>query len=165
MSAPPTNGHPAFAGGPLAPPQNLEAEQSVLGAVLLSDTALPALIIDERLQPEDFYRDSHARIYQAMLDLHTLGEPVDALTLVEHLKQAGELEAIGGAAAVEFLAGSVPAVGNVRQYARIVRDNAMLRRLPLPVPALGPLRAIAAGGLVDAGARRGTRTFAEWCRG
>ena len=56
MSAPPTNGHPAFAGGPLAPPQNLEAEQSVLGAVLLSDTALPALIIDERLQAEDFYR-------------------------------------------------------------------------------------------------------------
>src|SRR5690348_2232659 len=130
MSAPPTNGHPpAFAGGPLAPPQNLEAEQSVLGAVLLSDTALPALIIDERLTPEDFYRESHARIYQAMLDLHTQGEPVDALTLVEHLKQAGDLEAVGGAAAIELLAGSVPAVGNVRQYARIVRDNAMLRRL------------------------------------
>src|SRR4051794_15165255 len=115
--------------GPVAPPQNLEAEQSVLGAVLLSDTTLPALIIDERLQPEDFYRESHGRIYQAMLDLHTLGEPVDALTLVEHLKQAGELESVGGAAAVELLAGSVPAVGNVRQYARIVRENAMLRRL------------------------------------
>src|SRR3954447_12031095 len=130
MSAPNgTNGHPTALAGPLAPPQNLEAEQSVLGAVLLSDTTLPALIIDERLQAEDFYREGHARIYQAMLDLHTLGEPVDALTLVEHLKQAGELEAIGGAAAVEFLAGSVPAVGNVRQYARIVRDNAMLRRL------------------------------------
>src|ERR687887_1433358 len=133
MSAPDrtTNGHarPRAPDGPTAPPQNLEAEQSVLGAVLLSDTALPALIIDERLQAEDFYRESHGRIYQAMLDLHTLGEPVDALTLVEHLKQAGELESGGGAAAVEFLAGSVPAVGNVRQYARIVRDNAMLRRL------------------------------------
>jgi replicative DNA helicase len=130
MSAPHgTNGHAAPFAGPLAPPQNLEAEQSVLGAVLLSDTALPALIIDERLQPDDFYRESHGRIYQAMLDLHTLGEPVDALTLVEHLKQAGDLESVGGAAAVEFLAGSVPAVGNVRQYARIVRDNAMLRRL------------------------------------
>src|SRR6476659_10167980 len=112
-----------------APPQNLEAEQSVLGAVLLSDTTLPALIIDERLQPEDFYRESHGHIYQAMLDLHTLGEPVDALTLVEHLKQAGELEAVGGGATVEFLAGSVPAVGNVRQYARIVRDTVNLRRL------------------------------------
>src|SRR3954452_15490884 len=130
MSAPTgTNGHGPPAPGPLAPPQNLEAEQSVLGAVLLSDTALPALIIDERLQPEDFYRESHGRIYQAMLDLHTLGEPVDALTLVEHLKQAGDLEAVGGAAAVEFLAGSVPAGGTIRQYARIVRDNAMLRRL------------------------------------
>ena len=57
--------------GPVAPPQNLEAEQSVLGAVLLSDTALPALIIDEGLHPDDFYREGHALIYQAMLDLHT----------------------------------------------------------------------------------------------
>ena len=138
MSAPDrTNGHGSHPGdgarrgldGPIAPPQNLEAEQSVLGAVLLSDTALPALIIDERLHPDDFYRESHGRIYQAMLDLHTLGEPVDALTLVEHLKQAGDLEAVGGRAAIDLLAGSVPAVGNVRQYARIVRDNAMLRRL------------------------------------
>jgi replicative DNA helicase len=116
-------------GGVVAPPQNLEAEQSVLGAVLLSDTALPALIIDERLHPDDFYRESHGRVYQAMLDLHSLGEPVDALTLVEHLKQAGDLDAAGGRAAIDLLAGSVPAVGNVRQYARIVRDNAMLRRL------------------------------------
>src|SRR5215216_3773722 len=138
MSAPDrTNGHgspydgPPRGGsnGPVAPPQNLEAEQSVLGAVLLSDTALPALIIDERLHPDDFYREGHGRIYQAMLDLHSLGEPVDALTLVEHLKQAGDLEAVGGRAAIDLLAGSVPAVGNVRQYARIVRDNAMLRRL------------------------------------
>src|SRR4051812_6314985 len=101
MSAPTHNGN-SFngGGGPMAPPQNLEAEQSVLGAVLLSDTALPALIIDERLTPDDFYRESHGRIYQAMLDLNTLGEPVDALTIVEHLKQAGDLESVGGAAAV-----------------------------------------------------------------
>jgi replicative DNA helicase len=125
-----TNGHGSRTfDGPIAPPQNLEAEQSVLGAVLLSDTALPALIIDERLHPDDFYREGHGRIYQAMLDLHSLGEPVDALTLVEHLKQAGDLDAVGGRAAIDLLAGSVPAVGNVRQYARIVRDNAMLRRL------------------------------------
>ena len=96
MSAPDrTNGHSSRGGfdGPVAPPQNLEAEQSVLGAVLLSDTALPALIIDERLHPDDFYREGHGRIYQAMLDLHSVGEPVDALTLVEHLKQAGDLDA------------------------------------------------------------------------
>ena len=115
--------------GPVTPPQNLEAEQSVLGAVLLSDTALPALIIDERLQAADFYRESHGLIFTAMLELHGAGEPVDALTLVEHLKQAGQLDAVGGRATVDLLAGSVPAVGNVRQYARIVRENAMLRRL------------------------------------
>ena len=73
MSAPTHQRQRAFSGGPLAPPQNLEAEQSVLGAVLLSDTALPALIIDERLTPEDFYRESHGRIYQGMLDLNSAG--------------------------------------------------------------------------------------------
>src|SRR3954463_6785873 len=137
MSAPErTNGHgsangggPSFEAGPAPPPQNLEAEQSVLGAVLLSDTALPALIIDERLQPADFYRDSHGIIFTAMLALHGAGEPVDALTLVEHLKQAGQLDAVGGRATVDLLAGSVPAGGTARQYARIVRENAMLRRL------------------------------------
>src|SRR3954467_4244551 len=132
MSAVETNGNgfqQGFDGGPMAPPQNLEAEQSVLGAVLLSDTSLPALIIDERLNPEDFYREAHGRIYQAMLELHGKGEPVDSLMLVEHLKHAGDLEGVGGAAAIELLAGSVPAVGNLRNYARIVKENAMLRRL------------------------------------
>ncbi|HEX4691534.1 MAG TPA: replicative DNA helicase [Solirubrobacteraceae bacterium] len=122
-------GGPSFDGGPLAPPRNLEAEQSVLGAVLLSDTALPALIIDERLQPGDFYREAHEKIFKAMLDLHSVGEPVDALTLVEALKRTGELDAVGGRSAIDLLSGAVPAVGNVRQYARIVRENAMLRRL------------------------------------
>jgi replicative DNA helicase len=124
-----TNGHDRGFDGPMTPPQNLEAEQSVLGAVLLSDTALPALIIDERLQPQDFYREGHGRIFAAMLELHGAGEPVDALTLVEHLKQSGQLESVGGRPAIDLLAGSVPAVGNVRQYAKIVRENAMLRRL------------------------------------
>jgi replicative DNA helicase len=128
------NGHgngdaPRLPDGPLTPPQNLEAEQSVLGAVLLSDTALPALIIDERLHPDDFYREAHGLIFAAMLELHTGGQNVDALTLVEHLKQAGKLDAAGGRATVDLLASSVPAVGHLRQYARIVRENAMLRRL------------------------------------
>ena len=92
----PANGHSRSFDGPVTPPQNLEAEQSVLGAVLLSDTALPALIIDERLQAADFYRESHGLIFTAMLELHGAGEPVDALTLVEHLKQAGQLDAVGG---------------------------------------------------------------------
>ena len=122
------NGNGAPPAG-VAPPQNLEAEQSVLGAVLLSDTTLPALIIDEKLSPSDFYRPGHGAIFQAMLDLHSTDEPVDALTLVEHLKQAGQLELAGGRAAIDLLAAAVPSVGNVRQYAKIVRDNALLRRL------------------------------------
>ncbi|HWT23946.1 MAG TPA: replicative DNA helicase [Solirubrobacteraceae bacterium] len=125
----PNGGGPRLPDGPLTPPQNLEAEQSVLGAVLLSDTSLPALIIDERLRPEDFYREAHAVIFAAMLELHGGGQNVDALTLVEHLKQSGRLDAVGGRATVDLLAASVPAVGHLRQYARIVRDNAMLRRL------------------------------------
>src|SRR3954454_12640972 len=126
-----TIGHPRprLPEGPLTPPQNLEAEQSVLGAVLLSDTALPALIIDERLHPDDFYREAHGVIFTAMLELHTAGGNVDARTLVEHLKQSGRLEAAGGRATLDLLAASEPAVGHLRQYARIVRENAMLRRL------------------------------------
>ena len=137
MSAPDrTNGHGSPYGGrppfdgPIAPPQNLEAEQSVLGAVLLSDTALPGA--DHRRAPAA-RRTSTARATGASTRRCSTctrsGEPVDALTLVEHLKQAGELEHVGGRAAIDLLAGSVPAVGNVRQYARIVRENAMLRRL------------------------------------
>jgi replicative DNA helicase len=122
----PSNGHSAPA---VAPPQNLEAEQAVLGAVLLSDTALPALIIDERLRAEDFYREAHAVVYRAMLAMHNRGEPVDSLTLAEHLKQAGELERVGGQAAIDLLSGPVPGLANVRNYAKIVRENAMLRRL------------------------------------
>src|SRR3954466_3311476 len=112
MSAPNlSNGHgTAYADGPVAPPQNLEAEQSVLGAVLLSDTTLPALIIDERLSQEDFSGESHGLVYQAMLDLHTKGERIDHLALVEYLKQRGMLEAVGGAAAIELLARSAPGV-------------------------------------------------------
>src|SRR4051794_41870376 len=140
MTAPQgTNGHTAPFAGPLAPPQNLEAEQSVLGAVLLSDTALPALIIDERLHPEDFYRESHGRIYQAMLDLHTLGEPVDALTLVEHLKQAGGRDAGGGGAGARGPPGGGGAPGERPPHARARRGGATVRRAPPPpAPAQRP---------------------------
>ncbi|MGH2799340.1 MAG: DnaB-like helicase N-terminal domain-containing protein, partial [Thermoleophilaceae bacterium] len=72
---------------PAAPPQNLDAEQAVLGTVLLADTALEQLV-DEQLQPEDFYREQHGRIYRAMLDLQLVGEPVDQLTLADQLQHA-----------------------------------------------------------------------------
>jgi replicative DNA helicase len=115
--------------GAIAPPHNLEAEQSVLGAILLSDRTMYALVIAEGLRPGHFYRERHGLIYEAMLDLYELSEPVDVLTVTEHLKQAGKLEQVGGRAAVDSLAGAVPAIGNARRYAQIVRENALMRDL------------------------------------
>jgi len=111
------------------PPHNIEAEQSVLGAILLTDTTLYGLVIEDGLKPEDFYRDKHRVVYEAMLALYEQSEPVDALTVTEQLRQSGRLEELGGPAFVHGLAGAVPAAGNVRHYAQIVKDNALLRRL------------------------------------
>ena len=76
------------AGAAIAPPHNLDAEQSVLGAILLSDRALYALVIEEGLRPEDFYRERHGAIYAAMLALYNESEPVDVLTVTDRLRQA-----------------------------------------------------------------------------
>src|SRR6478609_4953322 len=72
-----------------APPHSLEAERSVLGAILLSDKTLYALVIDEGLRPEDFYRERHAVIYESILELYNENEPVDVLTVTEHLRSNG----------------------------------------------------------------------------
>ncbi|HSL63879.1 MAG TPA: replicative DNA helicase [Gaiellaceae bacterium] len=109
------------------PPQNLEAEESVLGAMLLSPGAIGA--VSEILDASDFYRDSHATIYRAALALYAKGEPVDAITLVDALEERGELEAVGGRARVHELAALVPATANAAHYARIVRETATLRGL------------------------------------
>jgi replicative DNA helicase len=113
------------------PPQNLEAETSVLGAILLSEQALDGVLIEVRLAPEDFYRERHRLIFRAMIRLREKSEPepVDALTVCEELKRAGELEEAGGTAYVHSLPSMVPAAGNVRHYARIVKDQALLRSL------------------------------------
>src|SRR3979490_2519948 len=98
MSTAPPRKPPASNGGApgaLAPPHNLGAEQSVLGAILLSDRTMYALVIAEGLRPGHFYRERHGLIYEAMLDLYELSEPVDVLTVTEHLKQAGKLEQVG----------------------------------------------------------------------
>jgi replicative DNA helicase len=111
------------------PPQNLEAETSVLGAILLSEQALDGVLIDVRLTPEDFYRERHRLIFRAMIRLREKAEPepVDALTVCEELQRSGELEEAGGTAYVHSLPSMVPAAGNVRHYARIVKDHALLR--------------------------------------
>src|SRR2546427_9897561 len=79
---------------PIAPPQNLEAEESVLGAMMLSPGAIGA--VSEVLSAGDFYRQSHGTIYRAALALYAKGEPVDAITLADELQERGELEDIGG---------------------------------------------------------------------
>jgi replicative DNA helicase len=130
MSAVPTaNGAANAPTGAIAPPHNLDAEQSVLGAILLSDRSLYALVIEEGLRAEDFYRERHGAIYEAMLALYSDSEPVDVLTVTDRLRQMGKLEEIGGPAAVDELTGVVPAAGHARRYAQIVRENALLRRL------------------------------------
>jgi replicative DNA helicase len=113
----------------LTPPHNLEAEQSVLGAIMLSDRSLYALVIEEGLLAEDFYRERHALVYRAMLSLYDDGEPVDVLTVTDRLRQEGKLEQAGGAATVDELPGLVPAAGHARRYAQIVREMALMRRL------------------------------------
>ena len=109
------------------PPQNLDAEESVLGAMMLSPGAIGA--VSEILDAGDFYRESHSKIYRAALALYARGEPVDAITLVDELEQRGELEDAGGRSRVHELAALVPASANAGHYARIVREMATLRGL------------------------------------
>ncbi|EEG76946.1 replicative DNA helicase [Dethiobacter alkaliphilus] len=109
------------------PPQNLEAEQSVLGSMLIDKDAIVAS--SEYLRATDFYRDGHQKIYQAMLDLSERGEPVDLVTLAEELSQQNQLDNIGGMPYLTTLANIVPTAANVGYYARIVQEKAVLRSL------------------------------------
>ena len=109
------------------PPQNLDAEESVLGAMMLSPGAIGA--VSEVLDAGDFYRESHAKIYRAALSLYARGEPVDAITLVDELEERSELEGAGGRIRIHELAALVPAAANAAHYARIVREMATLRGL------------------------------------
>jgi len=109
------------------PPQNLEAEESVLGAMMLSPGAIGA--VSEVLDASDFYRESHAVIYRAALALYQKGEPVDAITLVDELEERGQLEDAGGRVRIHELATLVSASANAGHYARIVREMATLRGL------------------------------------
>src|ERR1700742_869447 len=111
------------------PPQNLEAEESVLGALMVSEAAMNPVILDVRLEETDFYRERHRIIFRAIKKLYERSEPIDALTVSELLAQQGELDEAGGREAVSNLASSVPVAGNAQHYARIVQQNSLLRRL------------------------------------
>jgi len=119
----------ATADNSIIPPQNLEAEESVLGAMMVSQAAIEPVILDIRLQADDFYRDRHRTIFEAIIELNETDGAVDVLTVTEKLTQQGHLEAVGGRDVVASLGARVPAAGNARQYARIVKQNALMRRL------------------------------------
>lgn len=109
------------------PPYNMEAEQAVLGSVLLD--AESVAIAAENLKSEDFYSESHKEIFAAILDIYTRGEPVDVVTLVEEIKNRGTLDKSGGIAYLTDLSMSVPSTANLKYYIRIVDEKSTLRRL------------------------------------
>src|SRR5437867_9576926 len=109
------------------PPHNLEAEQSVLGSMMLSKTAIGEVL--EKLRPDDFYREAHIRIAEVARDLYSSGEPVDAITVPDELERRNALESVGGRPYAHTLVASVPHPGNASFYADIVSELATLRRL------------------------------------
>lgn len=109
------------------PPHNVDAEQSILSAVLIDNQTLPEVL--EVLTAADFYREAHGKIFTAMVELFEKSEPVDLVTLANALKKQEQLEAVGGAAYLAELVDTVPMAANAMHYARIVREKAILRRL------------------------------------
>src|SRR5699024_5009622 len=103
------------------PPQDLAAEQSVLGGMLLSKDAIADVV--EELRGQDFYRPAHELVYDAVIDLYGRGEPADAVTVAAELSKRGELGRVGGAAYLHTLISSVPTAANAGYYARLVRDQ------------------------------------------
>jgi replicative DNA helicase len=111
------------------PPQNIEAEESVLGAMLVAEPALSRVIDEVKLNSEDFYLEKHALVFTAIHDLYGASKPVDELSVGEALVQHNQIEEAGGKHYVSELAAKVPAAGNAKHYAEIVQQNSLLRRL------------------------------------
>ena len=109
------------------PPHNIEAEQSVLGSILLRDKGF--LQVNEYISAPDFYRDSHKAIFSAMVELFERSEPQDMLTLTSYLTDTNQLESIGGASYLATLTHAVPVTANIESYARIIRQKSVLRNL------------------------------------
>lgn len=108
-------------------PQNIEAEQSVLGGILFENEALVRVLQD--LAPEDFYQGSHGKIFRAMIQLCDRKEPIDLITLSDHLNTRGELEAVGGSSYLASLASLIPTSANITYHARIVKETSGKRHL------------------------------------
>jgi replicative DNA helicase len=113
--------------GPRVPPHSVEAEESVLGAMLLSEASISDVL--ERVRPDDFYKPAHRKIFEAVVSLFGRGEAIDTVTVAEELRRTGKLEEVGGKPHLFHLVNSVPAASNAFYYARIVEETALLRRL------------------------------------
>jgi replicative DNA helicase len=111
------------------PPQNIEAEESVLGAMLVAEPTLTRVIDEVKLNAADFYLDKHRLIFEAVHDLYAASDPVDELSVSEALSQRNKIEEAGGRHYVSELAAKVPAAANAKHYAEIVQQNSLLRRL------------------------------------
>ncbi len=129
------------------PPQDITAEQSVLGGMMLSKDAIADVV--EQLRGPDFYKPAHELIYETVLDLYGRGEPADAITVSAELTKRGELSRIGGAPYLHTLISMVPTAANAGYYARIVRERAVLRRLVEAGTRIVQLGYAADGGDVD----------------
>jgi replicative DNA helicase len=129
------------AGDALVPPHDLDAERAVIGAMLVSETAVS--VVGEVLAVEDFYSETHRVLYGAMMRLYSRAEPIDQLTLTNELRSMGEFDRIGGRQYVFRIVESVPTAANAARYAEIVRGKALLR------------------AVIDAGSRIQQEAFAE----
>src|SRR4051795_12519754 len=129
------------------PPQDMDAEQCVLGAMLMSKDAIADVV--EVLRGVDFYRPAHEQVYDAVVDLYGRGEPADAITVAAELGKRGELTRVGGAPYLHTLLSAVPVAANAGYYAEIVREKAILRRLVDASVRIGQM-SFAAEGDVDA---------------
>ena len=123
----PSGGPPRDSGFDKSPPQDIAAEQSVLGGMLLSKDAIADVV--EILKSHDFYRPVHATVFDTILDLYGRGEPADGVTVAASLSDSGDLQRIGGVPYLHTLIESVPTAANASYYARIVSERAVLRRL------------------------------------
>lgn len=152
------------------PPQNIDAEQSVLGAILLDREAVYKAM--KILQPEDFYREDHKLIYKTIMSLSDSGKPVDLITVSDQLRQHGELEKAGGVSYLASLAEMVPTAANIEYYARIVEEKSLLRtliHLSTRIAGMGyeegeePEKLIAEAEqmIMELGSRRMTATFSS----
>jgi replicative DNA helicase len=115
-------------GGGRVPPYDVGAEQAVLGGILLENDAFHH-VIEIPLRAEDFYRDAHVKIFDAMIELVARGQPVDTITLREHLATANKLTQVGGEEYLLSLTNTIPTVANIEAHGRIVHEKAVVRRL------------------------------------